>query len=79
MEIQFGSAKPGVDKTDHLLVALYALELVHGVFKEDIGRIDAVGLVRWEALIVFFENLQNVHGELIYPVNLKSVGCVNEV
>jgi hypothetical protein len=60
-QIQFGIAKPGVDKTNHLLVTIYALELVHGVFKEDIGRIDAVGLVRWEALIVLCENLQNVH------------------
>lgn len=79
MEIQLGSAKPGVDKTNHLLVTLYALELVHGVFKEDIGRIDAVGLGHWEALIVLFENLENVHEELIYRVNLQSVGFVNEV
>ena len=61
MEFQFGIAEPGVDKTNHLLVSIYASELVEGVFEEDIGCIDAVGLVRWEALIVLFEDLDDVH------------------
>ena len=61
MESEFGLTEPGVDKTYHLLIAFYAPELVHGVFKEDIWRIDVVGLVSWEALIVFFEDLDNVH------------------
>jgi hypothetical protein len=53
--------KPVLDETNHLLIALYATELVERVFKKNILGVDAVSLVNWEPLIVFFENLDNVH------------------
>jgi hypothetical protein len=61
MEIHFGFMKPVLDETNHLLIALYATELVERVFKKNILGVDAVSLVNWEPLIVLFENLDNVH------------------
>jgi hypothetical protein len=61
MEIHLGIIKPGLDKANHLLIAVDTSELVEGVFKIDIFSVDAIGLVNWEPLIVLFENLDNVH------------------
>lgn len=61
VQIHLRIAKPGIDETDGLLIAIATSEFVEGIFKVYILGVDAVGLVLRESLIVFFEDLDDIH------------------
>lgn len=61
--VQFHLAieKPGLNESDHLLVAIAPSKGSHGVFEIHILGIDLVGGILGKSLIVFAQNLKNVH------------------
>lgn len=61
VQIHLRIAKPGIDETDGLLIAIETPEFVEGVFEVYVLGVDAVGLVPGKSLIVRFKDLDDIH------------------
>lgn len=61
VQVHLNLFKPGFYELNCLSVALESSKLVKRIFEVDIGGVNIVGLVDGEALIVSFEDFQNVH------------------
>lgn len=60
MQVKLGIDEPGLDESNHLFVAIKSPEFVKWVFEKDSVGVDTVGLVNGKALIVLFEDFNNV-------------------
>lgn len=75
VDLHVAVQEPGLDETNHLLIARNASKFRHRVFEVHILGIKAVGLIFGKTLIVSSEKSQNIHRksrcDRLYGLNLE--------